>query len=175
VGSRTGLGGRCTAQTPRSAPHRSASRRRRRRFAPSPYPASPGQPDDAHRVEERIHRFGGGGGRDSRGCRWRASARGSSRGACPSTALSALRCRQRRGSPSRIRTWAPTVRREERVLAVGSKAPQDEARVLLHLHVVRALRRGHDLLHRKDDQALCPSTRDILRCDRRTQLGEGRR
>jgi hypothetical protein len=66
-------------------------------------------------------------------------------------------------------------REEERVLAVGSKAPQDEARVLLHLHVVRARRRGRGLLHRKDDQALCPSTRDILRRDRRTQLGEGRR
>jgi hypothetical protein len=37
-------------------------------------------------------------------------------------------------------------REEERVLAVDSKAPQDEARVLLHLHVVRALRRGRGLL-----------------------------
>ncbi len=74
-----------------------------------------------------------------------------------SMALSALRCRQRHAWLTIQDTDVGADREEERVLAVGSKAPQDEARVLLHLHVVRALRRGRGLLLRKDDQALCPT------------------
>ena len=72
-------------------------------------------------------------------------------------ALSALRCRQRHAWLTIQDTDVGADREEERVLAVGSKAPQDEARVLLHLHIVRALRRGRGLLHRKAVRPCAPA------------------